>query len=76
MKFGEFEEVVFFGDGFEEAAAVGAGGSGGGVDEGFVGDTVGAGVGREIDLVFCYEFAPELLDAGYMKDPVVRMNLS
>ena len=46
---GEFEEEVFFGDLFEEAAAVGAGGAYGGVDEGFVGDAVGAGVGGEVD---------------------------
>ena len=61
---GEAEEVVFFGDGFGGAAAVGAGGAGGDVDEGFVGDAVGSGVGVEVDVAVLLEGGEELLDAA------------
>ena len=60
---GEAEEEVFFGNFFEEAAAVGAGGADGGVNEGFVGDAVGTGVGGEIDVATVVEFGEELLGA-------------
>ncbi len=64
MEGGELEEEVFFGDLFEEAAAVGAGGAYGGVDEGLVGDAVAAGVAGEVDEAAGVEGGEEVLDSA------------
>src|SRR6185437_13940179 len=60
----ELEEKVFFGDGFEEASAVGAGRARGCVDEGLVGDAVGTCVGVEVNVAALEERGEELLNTS------------
>ena len=73
LKLAQLEEEVLFGDGLEQAAAVRAGRARGRIDEGFVGDAVGAGVGVEVDVAALVERREELLHAALWRGSVVRM---